>query len=142
MSDSTKKTLVYMCFGLFVYEVLLTAVMGLYAWRTGKEFLPLLLGMVSGTVLALGILYDIGRSTEEGLEGGDFSYAQRKTVIHAFLRKAVLIVVVVIFWNSRYVNVLGLVFAVLGLKPGAYLYPVAQKIFRKRRKYEPADFDQ
>ena len=47
-----------------------------------------------------------------------------------------LIVVVAIFWNSRYINALAIVISVFGLKSGAYMYPLLKKIFEKRRKEE------
>ena len=97
---------------------------------------PIELGILIGSVLVIGMVIDMGISTEDSLYGGNPSFAQRKIMIHSLLRKAALFIVVAIFWNSRYINALAIVISVFGLKSGAYMYPLFKKIFEKRRKEE------
>ena len=136
MSKETKTTCLYMGMGALIYEIFL----GLMAIPSSifmkYSLLPMELGILVGSLVVIGMVIDMGISTEDSLYGGNESYAQRKIIIHSLLRKVVLIIVIAIFWNSKYVNVLAIVVSIFGLKCGAYMYPMFKKIFEKRRKEE------
>lgn len=122
--------------GVLIYEIILSLAAIPFARLMKYSVSSMELGILVGTVLVLAMVVDMGISTEDSLYGETPSYAQRKIMIHSLLRKAVLFVVVAIFWNSRYINALAIVISVFGLKSGAYMYPLFKKIFEKRRKEE------
>lgn len=122
--------------GVLIYEIILSLAAIPFARLMKYSVSSMELGILVGTVLVLAMVVDMGISTEDSLYGGTPSYAQIKIMIHSLLRKAVLFVVVAIFWNSRYINALAIVISVFGLKSGAYMYPLFKKIFEKRRKEE------
>ena len=136
MSKDTRRTCLYMGIGVLIYEIILSLAAIPFARLMKYSVSSMELGILVGTVLVLAMVVDMGISTEDSLYGGTPSYAQRKSMIHSLLRKAVLFVVVAIFWNSRYINALAIVISVFGLKSGAYMYPLFKKIFEKRRKEE------
>ena len=76
------------------------------------------------------MMVDMARTTEDALASKNEKYAMRTTMLHSFVRKAVLVVVVFIFWKSKYVNVLGIVFSIFGIKAGAYLQPLIHKLMK------------
>lgn len=136
MSKETRRTCIYMCMGVLLYEIIFSLAVIPFAGLMKYSICRMELGVLVGTVLVIGMVIDMGISTEDGLYGGNPSFAQRKIIIHSLLRKAALFIVVAIFWNSRYVNAFAIVISVFGLKPGAYMYPTFKKIFDKRRKEE------
>ena len=115
MSKDTRRTCLYMGIGVLIYEIILSLAAIPFARLMKYEVSSMELGILVGTVLVLAMVVDMGISTEDSLYGGTPSYAQRKIMIHSLLRKAVLFVVVAIFWNSRYINALAIVISVFGL---------------------------
>ena len=136
MSKETRRTCFYMGMGVLLYEIILSLAAIPFAGLMKYSIYSIELGILVGTVLVIGMVIDMGISTEDSLYGGSPSIAQRKVMIHSLLRKAALFVVVAIFWNSRYINVLAIVISVFGLKSGAYMYPLFKKIFEKEGKEE------
>ena len=122
--------------GVLLYEIILSLLAIPLAGLLKYSIYPTELGILVGTILVIGMVIDMGISTEDSLYGGSPSFAQRKIMIHSLLRKVVLFVVIAIFWNSRYINALAIVISVFGLKSGAYMYPLFKKIFEKERKEE------
>ena len=136
MNKETRRTCLYMGMGVLLYEIILSLAAIPFAGIMKYSVYPIELGILIGSVLVIGMVIDMGISTEDSLYGGTPSYAQRKIMIHSLLRKVVLFIVVAIFWNSRYINAFMIVISVFGLKSGAYMYPLFKKIFEKRRKEE------
>ena len=136
MSKETKNTCLYMGMGVLLYEVILGLAAIPFSKYMRYSLLSIELGILIGSLVVVGMVIDMGISTEDSLFGGSESYAQRKIIIHSLLRKVALIIVTAIFWNSKYINVLAIVVSVFGLKSGAYMYPLFKKIFEKRRKEE------
>ena len=122
--------------GVLLYEVILGLAAIPFSKYMRYSLLSIELGILIGSLVVVGMVIDMGISTEDSLFGGSESYAQRKIIIHSLLRKVALIIVTAIFWNSKYINVLAIVVSVFGLKSGAYMYPLFKKIFEKRRKEE------
>ena len=122
--------------GVLLYEVILGLTAIPFSKYMRYSLLSIELGILIGSLVVVGMVIDMGISTEDSLFGGSESYAQRKIIIHSLLRKVALIIVTAIFWNSKYINVLAIVVSVFGLKSGAYMYPLFKKIFEKRRKEE------
>ena len=122
--------------GVLLYEIILGLAAIPFSRYMRYSLLSIELGILIGSLVVVGMVIDMGISTEDSLFGGSESYAQRKIIIHSLLRKVALIIVTAIFWNSKYINVLAIVVSVFGLKSGAYMYPLFKKIFEKRRKEE------
>lgn len=134
MSKDTSKTCICIGLGAVLYEIILALTAIPFTKLMRYSLLPVELGVLTGSLVVFGMLTDMGISTEDSLYGGSETYAKRKIIIHSLLRKVALVMVLAIFWNSRYVNVLAIVIAVFGLKFGAYMYPFFSKILYKRRK--------
>ena len=113
-----------------IYEVLLMVVAGFVAKPLGYTVSSLELGIVVGILVMIFMMVDMARTTEDALASKNEKYAMRTTMLHSFVRKAVLVVVVFIFWKSKYVNVLGIVFSIFGIKAGAYLQPLIHKLMK------------
>lgn len=129
MSNSLKKTIIGMGFGIFLYELFLTVALLLLAPKLGYTRTSICLGILIGTIAAFIMLIHMGFILEDVLASNDSEYAGKKTVLHNFIRKAGLILLLFLCWRFMQVNILALILAVLGIKPGAYLQPFADKIF-------------
>lgn len=131
MSKELRKTLFQMSVGILLYEVII-AVLSIFVYKTlGYTLISIELGILVGTILTILLLFDMAYATEEAVTSKDRKYAQKITIIHSVGRKIAVIICIAIFWNSEYVNVVALIIATLGLKPGAYLQPIVNKIFLK-----------
>lgn len=132
ISDSLKKTLFEMAFGFVIYECILAVVLLIISKITGYSQLSLYLGYIIGIVLAVYILLDMAATIENVIDLKDPDYARKKTMLHAGIRKAVLIAVIVIALNLKFINAMAIVLTLFGIKAGAYLQPYANKIYKKR----------
>ena len=132
ISDSLKKTLFEMVFGFVIYECILAVVLLIISKITGYSLLSLYLGYIIGIVLAVYILLDMAVTIENVIDLKDPDYARKKTMLHAGIRKAVLIAVIVIALNLKFINTMAIVLTLFGIKAGAYLQPYANKIYKKR----------
>ena len=132
ISDSLKKTLFEMAFGFVMYECILAVVLLIISKITGYSQLSLYLGYIIGIVLAVYILLDMAVTIENVIDLKDPDYARKKTMLHAGIRKAVLIAVIVIALNLKFINAMAIVLTLFGIKAGAYLQPYANKIYKKR----------
>lgn len=132
ISDSLKKTLFEMAFGFVIYECILAVVLLIISKITEYSLLSLYLGYIIGIVLAVYILLDMAVTIENVIDLKDPDYARKKTMLHAGIRKAVLIAVIVIALNLKFINAMAIVLTLFGIKAGAYLQPYANKIYKKR----------
>ena len=114
MSKNLKRVLIEMVGASMIYEVLLMVVAGFVAKPLGYTVSSLELGIVVGILVMIFMMVDMARTTEDALAS----------------KNAVLVVVVFIFWKSKYVNVLGIVFSIFGIKAGAYLQPLIHKLMK------------
>ena len=132
ISDSLKKTLFEMAFGFVIYECILAVVLLIISKITGYSQLSLYLGYIIGIVLVVYILLDMAVTIENVIDLKDPDYARKKTMLHAGIRKAVLIAVIFIALNLKFINTMAIVLTLFGIKAGAYLQPYANKIYKKR----------
>ena len=132
MSKILKRTILEMSAGIILYEVLLSVVLVIFSDRLGYSKESLIAGVAVGTVLSFAILLDMSLTAEDVIASGSENYARNKTILHMFIRKLIMIAAAVIFWRSAYVNVAAMVFALLGLKPGAYMQPLISGILNKK----------
>lgn len=132
MSKILKRTILEMSAGIILYEVLLSVVLVIFSDRLGYSKESLIAGVAVGTVLCFAILIDMSLTAEDVIASGSENYARNKTILHMFIRKLIMITAAVIFWRSAYVNVAAMVFALLGLKPGAYMQPLISGILNKK----------
>ena len=123
MNKDLKKTVLKMSIGIILYEISLIVLAFFLHNYLAYTFLSLVLGILIGSVAAIIMVIDMARVTYDVICSNDVSYANRKTVVRSIVRK-------VIFWNSRYVNVLAIVFATLGIKFGAYMVPIIKRVMK------------
>ncbi|MDO4788868.1 MAG: hypothetical protein Q4A19_06905 [Johnsonella sp.] len=134
MSASLKKTIFGMGFGIVLYELALSVLLLFLAPGLGYSRLSLAFGVILGTICAFAMLIHMGIVLEDVLASRDPEYARKKTISHNMIRKLLLLAVVAACWNIRQINVLALILAVFGIKPGAYLQPFADRIFFGNKK--------
>lgn len=133
MTKELKHTAIEMICGIVLFEVLLIAFF-FFVPIPGYSKWSLIFGAKVGFVLCLLLLFDMAWITEEAGASGDPGYAKKKTMMHAMFRKAAIVAVVLLFWKSGFVNVMGIVVALFGLKCGAYLQPTVHNILKKGRR--------
>ena len=130
MRKELKKTVFMMGIGIVIYELFLM-LLALFIYKhIGYSLLSLELGILVGTFIEFIMLVDMAYVTQDVICSKDAAYANRKTVIRSVIRKVGVLAVIAIFWNSGYVNVIAIVFAVLGMKFGAYSVPLIRKIIK------------
>lgn len=130
MNKDLKKTVLQMSIGIILYEISLIVLAFFLHSYLAYTFLSLVLGILIGSVAAIIMVIDMARVTYDVICSNDTSYANRKTVVRSIVRKVILVLIIVVFWNSRYVNVLAIVFATLGIKFGAYMVPIIKRVMK------------
>jgi hypothetical protein len=98
--------------------------------------LSAVLGVVLGAAAAVLLLASMAYSTELCVEAADEEYARKKMTVHTLVRNLSVIILVILLWKFTEVNILVMVLGILGLKTGAYLYPVFEKIFGHKAERE------
>ena len=130
MNKDLKKTVLQMSIGIILYEISLIVLAFFLHNYLAYTFLSLVLGILIGSVAAIIMVIDMARVTYDVICSNDVSYANRKTVVRSIVRNVILVLIIVVFWNSRYVNVLAIVFATLGIKFGAYMVPIIKRVMK------------
>ncbi len=134
ISNSLKRTLLEMAFGFVIYEIILAVVFSILSKTAGYSFVSLFLGYTVGIILSVYIILDMAITIENVIDLNDPAYAQKKTMLHAGIRKAVLIAVIVVALNLKFINTIAIVLTLFGIKAGAYLQPYAHKICGSKTK--------
>ena len=131
ISKSLKKTLLEMSPGFVLYEIVLFIVLCILAYYKVGLLSELLLGYAAGIALSIYIILDMAFTIEEVIDSGDPDYARRKTMLHAGIRKFVLIGVIISALYLKFVNPVVIVFALFGIKIAAYMQPYTHRFLRK-----------
>ncbi len=121
MSEKTKRQVAGMSTGILIHNMTLLLICLIF-FRTAS----VVSGVLIGAALAEILLISIARSTELCVESADGAYSSKKMVIHSLIRSLCAIVLVCLLWKFTTINVLTVVLGTLGLKTGAYLWPVLQ----------------
>lgn len=111
-----------MSIGILIHNMILLLICLIF-FRT----VPVITGVLIGAVAAEVLLISIARSTELCVESADGTYSSKKMVIHSLIRSLCAVILVCLLWKFTTINLLAVVFGALGLKTGAYVYPVLQK---------------
>ena len=110
-----------MSIGILIHNMILLLICLIF-FRT----VPVIAGVLIGAAAAEVLLISIARSTELCVESADGAYSSKKMVIHSLIRSLCAVILVCLLWKFT-INLLAVVFGALGLKTGAYVYPVLQK---------------
>ena len=121
MSDKTKRQVVGMSIGILIHNMILLLICLIF-FRT----VPVIAGVLIGAAAAEVLLISIARSTELCVESADGAYSSKKMVIHSLISLCA-VILVCLLWKFTTINLLAVVLGALGLKTGAYVYPVLQK---------------
>lgn len=89
------------------------------------------LGFLLGSVMAVVMFIHMGVSIETTLDMPDEESAKKKNVRAYAARTGAVAVILIAAAVSGYFNVLFIVFGMFGLKAGAYLQPLTDKIFSR-----------
>lgn len=111
-----------MSIGILIHNMILLLICLIF-FRTG----PVITGVLIGAAAAEVLLISIARSTELCVESADGAYSSKKMVIHSLIRSLCAVILVCLLWKFTTINLLAVVLGALGLKTGAYVYPVLQK---------------
>lgn len=128
MSEETKQQVLEMCVGIALHNLVLAGIC-----LIGFRGLPVFLGIASGALAAVILLVSMAHSTELCVELADEDAAKKKMTVHSMMRSFGIIVTVALLWKFTNFNILTFILGILGLKTGAYLYPVIHKFFKERR---------
>ena len=107
-----------MSIGILIHNMILLLICLIF-FRT----VPVIAGVLIGAAAAEVLLISIARSTELCVESAD----GKKMVIHSLIRSLCAVILVCLLWKFTTINLLAVVLGALGLKTGAYVYPVLQK---------------
>ena len=91
----------------------------------------LMLGFLLGSIMAVILFIHMGVSLENTLDMPDEESAKKNNTKAYATRVGIVALVLIVAGISGYFNVLFIVFGMLGLKAGAYLQPLVDKIFSK-----------
>ena len=127
MSDETKKQVILMSVGIVLHNLVLFLICLIW-FRSVPVFFGILTGMAAAELWLLSMAY----STELCAASADEAYARKKMVTHALLRSLAVFGGIALIWKFTEINLLSLVAGILGLKTGAYLYPVVRRIADRR----------
>ena len=111
-----------MSIGILIHNMILLLICLIF-FRT----VPVITGVLIGAVAAEVLLISIARSTELCVESADGAYSSKKMVINSLIRSLCAVILVCLLWKFTTINLLAVVLGALGLKTGAYVYPVLQK---------------
>lgn len=134
MEDNTKRLLCEMSIGVACYNIVLIILA--YPASIQLDFLwkPAVAGLLVGMTADFLMLIHIAVIAEKVLLYGDEQYANRTTLIHSMIRKVLFVIMILLFWNVPYVNVLAIIFGAMGMKAGAYLQPVIHRFLSYMQK--------
>ena len=135
MNNKTKKideTLLGLLLGIFVFAVV-SQLAGVFFVKSALKYS---LGLWIGTVLAMGCAYHMWWSLDRNLtinadnEGGARAYA----IKHSMIRYAVILLVFLGVCVTDFAYPLAAFLGIMGLKAGAYLQPVINRLLHKSSK--------
>lgn len=127
MSEGTKTQVLEMSVGILVHNLIIFAICLIW-FREFSVFLGILCGVLAAELL----LISMARSTELCVESADEDYAKRKMMAHALFRSLAAVAAIALLWKFTNINILTMILGTLGLKTGAYLYPVVHKIRNRK----------
>lgn len=110
-----------MSIGILIHNMILLLICLIF-FRT----VPVIAGVLIGAAAAEVLLISIARSTELCVESADGAYSSKKMVTHSLIRSLCAVILVCLLWKFTTINLSSRSRA-LGLKTGAYVYPVLQK---------------
>lgn len=138
MTKETKHLILEMSVGIIGYNILLCILAAVFKTSFGYSLVPIICGLLTGMASAILMLIHMGIMTERVLDSGDSGYANRTTVVHAMLRKLVLVAGLLCCWKFLHFDMVAMIIGVLGLKAGAYLQPIIHKAFNRNHSEESA----
>lgn len=136
ITKETKNLILEMSVGVICYNVVLGILAVLLRPHFSYDLVQVLLGFAAGAAADLVMLVHMGVMTERVLESQNENYANRTTLVHALIRKVVLIAAMLFLWRMFQINLVAMIIGALGLKAGAYLQPFVHKAFRCREEQD------
>ncbi len=127
MGKDLKEQIFEMCIGVVAYELIL-CVICLIFFREWNVFL----GILVGTLGAMAFIVNIGQSVEQCVDSEDPDYAKKSMRAHSVRRQMTVLIVTVLAAKFTDMNLVAAMAALLGIKPGAYLYPIVHKLRNRK----------
>lgn len=126
MSRDTKKLVIEMsvCIGLYGICSLIAAAIW---FRSPAVFLGLVIGLAGALAMLVNMAFSLEHSMALGEHGGAAAYARKMY----FVRFAIMVLVFVLIYFVKAVNIFAVIIGALGLKAAAYMQPVLHKTFTR-----------
>lgn len=128
LSKSTKRLLMEMSVGIILYNLLLGILACLLLPKVPYPVKPVLLGLFVGAAGAILMLVHMAVMTERALDSQNENYANKFTVAQSLLRKVVFVAALFFCWRVLKIDLLAAVIGAMGMKAGAYLQPLVQRV--------------
>ena len=99
-----------------------------------------LIGVWFGIAIAVGMAINLATVIFDSVTMGDTAHATRRIVTKSILRYVVVVILFVLFGYFQWGNLIAAFLGLLGLKIGAYLQPLWEKVKGRMGLYECGDF--
>ena len=86
------------------------------------------IGLWYGVAIAVGLAINLAMVIFDAVTMGDSEHANRRIIAKSILRYVVVVVLFFIFAYFQIGNLIAAIFGLLGLKIGAYIQPVLEKV--------------
>lgn len=126
MSRDTKKLVMELSICIAIYGVAALAAAAIW-FRSGAVFLGLLIGCAGALAMLVNMAFSLEHSMALGEHGGAAAYARKMY----FVRFAIMVLVFVLVYFVKSVNVFAVIIGALGLKAAAYMQPILHKTFTR-----------
>lgn len=126
--DEGKRTFSELIIGI-IFLALVITIPGIFI--AGNK-LAFFLGMLIGTAVAVIMLISMFRSVDKSLDmdtNGAAGYTKRKAFLRILLMAAA---VLIAFYASDYISIIGVVVGIFSLKLSAYLQPLTHKLLKNK----------
>lgn len=126
--DEGKRTFSELIIGIIFWALVIT-ILGIFI--AGNK-LAFFLGMLIGTAVAVIMSISMFRSVDKSLDmdtNGAVGYTKRKAFLRILLMAAA---VLIAFYASDYISIIGVVVGIFSLKLSAYLQPLTHKLLKNK----------
>lgn len=97
-----------------------------------KDRIAYSIGVWFGIAIAVGMAINLATVIFDSVTMGDTAHATRRIVIKSILRYVVVVILFVLFGYFQWGNLIAAFLGLLGLKIGAYLQPLWEKVKGRR----------
>lgn len=131
LTKKSKRLIIELSVGMVLYSLVLGILALILLPKTSYPVIPVIKGLLVGTLGAILMLVHMAVMTERVLDSQNENYANKTTVVHGIIRKLVFVAAVLACWQWFQIDMLAAVIGAMGMKAGAYLQPLVHKAFSR-----------